>query len=192
MQKNSLYPIFIKPENVRFLLVGGGNVAEEKLRFLLKSSPNATVKVIAKSFKKIFLDLPKTDQVECLKKPFSPVDLEGINLLIAATENKETNLAIRQAAKEKNILVNVADTPDLCDFYLGGIVTKGNIKIAISTNGKSPTLAKRLRQLLEDILPEDIDELSENMNEYRQSLKGTFEEKVEALNQLTKDFINKS
>jgi precorrin-2 dehydrogenase/sirohydrochlorin ferrochelatase len=74
---------------------------------------------------------------------------------------------------------------------LGGIVSKGNVKIAISTNGKSPTTAKRLRQLLEEVIPEDINELVENINEYRKTLKGDFEYKVEALNKLTEGLVSK-
>ena len=81
--------------------------------------------------------------------------------------------------------------PPFCDFYMGGIVTKGNVKVAISTNGKSPTTAKRLRQFFEEVLPENIDELVNNLNEYRNTLKGDFEEKVKALNEFTKSLVNK-
>ncbi|HMC00059.1 MAG TPA: hypothetical protein VKN14_03375, partial [Flavobacteriaceae bacterium] len=83
------------------------------------------------------------------------------------------------------------DTPGLCDFYLGGIVTKGNIKIAISTNGKSPTVAKRLRQFFEDVIPENIDDLVKNLNKYRKTIKGNFEKKVSTLNKITETLINK-
>ena len=86
----------------------------------------------------------------------------------------------------------MADTPDLCDFYLGGIVTKGNLKVAISTNGKSPTAAKRLRQLLEDVLPEELDDLLDNLNAYRETLKGDFEYKVKAMNEITEGLVKKS
>jgi precorrin-2 dehydrogenase / sirohydrochlorin ferrochelatase len=82
----------------------------------------------------------------------------------------------------------VADTPELCDFYLGSIITKGELKIAISTNGKSPTLSKRIREFFEDILPENINDLILNLNEYRKTLKGDFEEKVNKLNELTASF----
>ena len=109
-------------------------------------------------------------------------------IIIAATNDKSLNKAIYDVAKSKNILINVADTPDLCDFYLGSIVTKGDLKIAISTNGKSPTLAKRMREMFENILPENIDELLQNLQNYRQQLKGNFEEKVNQLNELTKNF----
>ena len=85
----------------------------------------------------------------------------------------------------------MADTPELCDFYLGSIVTKGDLKIAISTNGKSPTLSKRIREFFEDILPDNINDLILNLNEYRKTLKGNFEEKVDALNEITKSFKNK-
>jgi siroheme synthase-like protein len=80
----------------------------------------------------------------------------------------------------------VADTPHLCDFYLGSIVQKGDLKIAISTNGKSPTLAKRIRAFLEDVIPTDIQETMDGLEAYRNSLKGDFEAKIKALNELTK------
>ena len=88
-------------------------------------------------------------------------------------------------------LVNVADNPPYCDFYMGGIVTKGNVKVAISTNGKSPTTAKRLRQFFEDVIPENVDDLVKNLNEYRKTIKGNFEEKVEKLNEFTKSLVEK-
>ena len=74
---------------------------------------------------------------------------------------------------------------------MGGIVTKGNVKVAISTNGKSPTTAKRLRQFFEDVIPEDVDDLVKNLNEYRKTIKGDFEQKVETLNEVTKRLIEK-
>jgi precorrin-2 dehydrogenase/sirohydrochlorin ferrochelatase len=83
----------------------------------------------------------------------------------------------------------VADTPELCDFYLGGIVNKGNIKIAISTNGKSPTKAKRLRQFFEDVIPDEVDDLAQNLNRFRKTIKGDFALKVTKLNRLTKGLI---
>ncbi len=89
-------------------------------------------------------------------------------------------------------MVNVADNPPLCDFYMGGIVTKGNLKIAISTNGKSPTLAKRIRQWLEGFLPEETDALLDKLYEYRNSLKGYFEQKIVAMNALTEKLLKKN
>jgi len=84
-----------------------------------------------------------------------------------------------------HLLVNVADTPDLCDFYLGSTVQKGALKVGISTNGQSPTLAKRFREILEDVLPEDVPSLLKNLKSIRDRLKGDFEYKVNTLNTIT-------
>ena len=77
----------------------------------------------------------------------------------------------------------------MCDFYLGGIVTKGNVKIAISTNGKSPTMAKRLRQFFEKVLPENLDDVVLNLNVVRDKITGDFAKKVTDLNRITKGLI---
>ena len=75
---------------------------------------------------------------------------------------------------------------------MGGIVTKGNVKVAISTNGKSPTTAKRLRQFFEEVIPDDIDEMVQNLNEYRKTIKGDFEKKVDKMNEITKKLVEKA
>ena len=97
---------------------------------------------------------PEGGSVIYLKRKFQPEDVESADLVIAATELREVNQAVYDAAKQHRRLCNIADTPDLCDFYLGSIVTRGPLKIAISTNGQSPTFAKRFRQFLEAELPE--------------------------------------
>lgn len=164
----------------------------EKLQFLLKSSPNAQVTAVSREFSQDFLDLASTtDTVTVIEDVYHEKYLGGKHIVIAATDDKSVNRQIRDEAKERFLLVNVADTPDLCDFYLGGIVTKGNLKIAISTNGKSPTAAKRFRQLLEEVLPEEIDDLLDNLNAYRDTLKGDFEYKVKAMNEITEGLVKK-
>ncbi|WP_425636964.1 precorrin-2 dehydrogenase/sirohydrochlorin ferrochelatase family protein [Algoriphagus yeomjeoni] len=189
---NHLYPIFLKVHELNTLLVGGGFVATEKLEFLLKSSPHAQVTVVSPMFRPEFLELAeKAETVTLVTDVYHEKYLGGKHMVIAATDDKAVNRQIRDEAKERFLLVNVADTPDLCDFYLGGIVTKGNLKIAISTNGKSPTAAKRLRQLLEDVLPEELDDLLDNLNAYRDTLKGDFEYKVKAMNEITEGFVKK-
>lgn len=191
MAQNELYPIFLKVSRLNILIVGGGTVALEKLSFLLKSSPNANVLVVSKDFDLELLELIREFDISTVKAAYSKTALKNKHIVIAATNNVEVNKKIHMDSKDENILVNVADTPELCDFYLGGIVTKGNIKIAISTNGKSPTLAKRLRQFFEDVIPDDINELAENLNEFRKSIKGEFKEKVAILNDLTKGIVQK-
>jgi precorrin-2 dehydrogenase/sirohydrochlorin ferrochelatase len=190
---NTLYPIFLKTENFNILIVGGGFVGTEKLSFILKNSPNANITVVAKLISDEIKSMVKgQSSIVLLEKSFEASDLENKQLVIAATADKTLNESIYHAAKVKSILINVADTPELCDFYLGSIVTKGDLKIAISTNGKSPTLSKRIREFFEEMLPENINDLILNLNEYRKTLKGNFEEKVSALNEITKSFNKKS
>lgn len=189
MSKNELYPIFLKVHQLNVLIVGGGNVALEKLTFLLKSSPNANVKMVAPYIKKEVEDLATKHRVELVLKPYHDSFIDDKHIVIVATNSHEVNLRIYNDCKEKHLLVNVADTPQLCDFYLGGIVTKGDIKIAISTNGKSPTMAKRLRQFFEEVIPEEVDELVQNLNQFRRGIKGDFASKVSKMNKLTKGLL---
>ena len=186
---NELYPIFLKTEELNILIVGGGRIGAEKLHFLLKSSPRARVEVLAEEFAPEVIALAQKFCVPLVKTRFRENHLNDKSIVVAATNDRVVNEEIYARCREKKILVNVADNPDLCDFYLGGIVTKGNLKIAISTNGKSPTMAKRLRQYFETEFPDDMDELLENLHAYRKSLKGDFREKVNALNELTKNFV---
>lgn len=184
---NTLYPIFLKPSKLRLLIIGGGDIGYEKLFFIYKNSPDVEVEVISKEFCSEIIEFEekKQYQVALKKKEFEKHDLEGKNLVIAATNDNELNIQISKWCKESNILVNVADTPTLCDFYLSSIVTKGDLKIAISTNGKSPTFAKRFREVLEEIIPESTNSLIDNLNEIRNELKTDFSEKVKKLNEIT-------
>ena len=191
MERNNLYPIFLKVKNLHVLIVGGGYVAEEKLTFLLKSSPDAKVTMVSPMFREGTIELAKKGDVTLIKKKYSRRYLKGKHMVVATTDIPEVNVKVYKDCRKRSILVNVADNPPYCDFYMGGIVTKGNVKVAISTNGKSPTTAKRLRQFFEDVIPENIDDLVKNLNEFRKTIKGDFEEKVETLNEFTKGLIEK-
>ena len=189
--RNNLYPIFLKAKALHVLIIGGGNVAEEKLHFLLKSSPDARVTIVSPMFREGTLALATAFDGELIQEKYNKSFLEGKHLVIATTDVPEINVAVYNACKARHILVNVADNPPYCDFYMGGIVTKGHVKIAISTNGQSPTTAKRLRQFFEDVIPDDVDDLVQNLNEFRKTIKGDFEHKVQTLNEFTKGLIRK-
>jgi len=189
---NPLYPIFLKLHKLRMLIVGAGEVGYEKLFFILKSSPDARITVVATWTSEEVEELvARHPSVTLHIKPFEVYDVENKDLVIAATNDSALNVQVREAAKARDILVNVADTPDLCDFYLGSIVTRGPLKLGISTNGQSPTFAKRFRQMLEDILPESTETLIENLYQFRNQLKGDFTHKVRQLNELTESLIEK-
>lgn len=189
---NPLFPIFLKANQLKVLIVGGGYVALEKLTALWNNSLEAEVKLVAPEVKKEIKDFLNTDKnIEILERKFEVEDLEGIDWVIIAVGEIGLSEAIRIEAKKQNLLVNVADKPNLCDFYLGSIVTKGNLKLAISTNGKSPTFAKRLKQVFNDSLPENMEESLDNLNRLRENLKGDFQEKVDTLNKITASLVEK-
>ena len=189
-KKNQLYPVFLKLEQLELLLVGAGNVGLEKLNSLLANSPGAKISVIAPHIKEDIRKLVfKHPSCKIFQREFQPGDLDNKDLVILATDNKALHEQIKTQATEKGILVNVADTPELCDFYLSSIVQKGNLKIAISTNGKSPTAAKRIKEVLHDALPGELDEVIENLHKVRSKLNGNFEYKVKKLNKLTKTLV---
>lgn len=189
--RNNLYPIFLKAKALHVLIIGGGNVAEEKLHFLLKSSPDAKVTIVSPMFREGTLALATSFDVELIHDTYNDSYLKGKHLVIVTTDVPDVNVAVYNDCKARHILVNVADNPPYCDFYMGGIVTKGHVKIAISTNGQSPTTAKRLRQFFEDVIPENVDDLVQNLNEFRKTIKGDFEQKVQTLNEFTKGLISK-
>jgi precorrin-2 dehydrogenase/sirohydrochlorin ferrochelatase len=188
-ERNNLYPIFLKTKELEVLIVGGGFVAEEKLRFLLKSSPDAKVTMVAPFFREETIAIAQKGKVNRITDSYNDTYLQGKHLVIATTDVPEVNIQVYKDCRSQNKLVNVADNPPYCDFYMGGIVTKGNVKVAISTNGKSPTTAKRLRQFFEEVIPEDINQLVQNLNSYRKTIKGNFEQKVETLNKLTESLV---
>ncbi|MFD1017488.1 precorrin-2 dehydrogenase/sirohydrochlorin ferrochelatase family protein [Winogradskyella rapida] len=191
MERNNLYPIFLKASQLKVLIIGGGYVAEEKLTFLLKSSPDASVTMVAPMFREGTLAIAGTGDVQTITDTYNSHYLKGHHIVIATTDVPEVNIEIYKDCRAQDKLINVADNPPYCDFYMGGIVTKGHVKVAISTNGKSPTTAKRLRQFFEDVIPENIDDLVKNLNIYRKTIKGDFEQKVEKLNEFTKGLVEK-
>ena len=190
-ERNNLYPIFLKAQSLNVLIVGGGYVAEEKLRFLLKSSPDACVTMVSPMFRENTISLAKKANVTLIKDAYNKCYLKRKHIVVATTNVPEINVKVYKHCRKRSLLVNVADNPPYCDFYMGGIVTKGHVKVAISTNGKSPTTAKRLRQFFEDVIPENVDDLVKNLNEYRKTIKGDFGQKVETLNEFTKGLIEK-
>ncbi|MDQ6609312.1 MAG: TSUP family transporter [Bacteroidota bacterium] len=189
---NNLFPVFLKLENLKLLVVGGGYVGLEKLRAVLLNSPAVQLTLVAKQISEEIRNFTNAySNVSLIEKEFEPSDLDGVELVIVAVNDKETSRYIKDVAKEKKLLVNVADTPDLCDFYLGSIVQKGALKIGISTNGKSPTVAKRVKEAINDMIPEEIDGVLQNVSVIRNGIAGNFDEKVKQLNALTATLVSK-
>ncbi len=187
VDSNRLFPVFLKLEELRLSIIGGGSVAAEKLNAVLANSPQVNIQLIAIDIKdEIWKLAEEYPNISIHQKAYDINDLNTANILIIAVNDVSLASAIKKGASKKNILVNVADKPDLCDFYLSSIVKKGNLKIAISTNGKSPTLAKRLKEILNDALPDEVDGILHNLSIIRTKLKGNFADKLLKLNEITK------
>ncbi len=192
-ERNNLFPVFLKLEGLDTLIVGGGNVGLEKLNALLKSSPQARITLVAAKIKDDIRTLAgAVRNLTLVERNFRARDLYNKDLVVLATDDRGLHARIKNLARKRRLLVNVADTPELCDFYLGSVVTKGNLKIGISTNGKSPTIAKRIREYLEEALPEDTNLLLKNMQKIRQRMKGDFADKVKMLNDLTSSWLKRT
>lgn len=187
---NTLFPVFLKPDKLETLLVGGGYVAMEKLEAIFGNCPAAHVKIVGREVSAEIKEFARKRSIPFEERAFAESDLHQKDMVIVAIDDKQVGKHIHQLCKSRNLLVNVADTPDLCDFYLSSVVQKGNLKIAISTNGKSPTVAKRVKEVLNEVFPAEIDDVLTNMTQIRQKLNGDFSDKVKQLNAITASLVN--
>jgi siroheme synthase-like protein len=143
----SLFPIFVKLQGRLVIVVGGGSVAEGKIAGLLAAG--ARVRVISPAITPTFAEWVRECKIEWLPKVFESGDLMGAYLAIAATSAPGVNDVVFREAEARGVFCNAVDDIEHCHFYYGSIVQRGDLQIAVSTNGKSPALAQRLRQELE-------------------------------------------
>ncbi|HEY0670105.1 MAG TPA: bifunctional precorrin-2 dehydrogenase/sirohydrochlorin ferrochelatase [Sphingobacteriaceae bacterium] len=187
---NELFPVFLKLNDLHLLLVGAGNIGLEKLVAIVKNSPQTTITVVAEEISDDVKELVgKYPNITLLQKSFEAGDLDEADIVFVAANNPDLDRLIKEEARKRKLLVNFADKPALCDFYLGSVVQKGSLKLGISTNGKSPTIAKRLKEVLDDALPEELEEALNNLNKIRNMLQGDFSNKVKKLNEITEILI---
>lgn len=141
------YPVFLNIRGRTCLVVGGGEVAERKVQLLVKRG--ARVRVVSPHVNEGIKSLVAQGNVELVTRTFKPGDLEGAFLAIAATDDTGVNHQVAVEAERRNTLVNVVDTPSEGNFIVPSLIHKGGLTIAISTGGRSPALARKLRQELE-------------------------------------------
>lgn len=161
------YPIMLRLAGKRCVVVGGGKVAERKIRSLLPTG--ATIIVVSPFSTEMISEWAATGQLELLPRPFEKNDLEGAVLVIAATNQPETNLAIYQAIKPYQ-WINVVDRPDLCTFTVPATLERGELQIAVSTGGRNPGLAKKLRKQLEQWVGADYEDYLHFLGSTRQQI----------------------
>jgi precorrin-2 dehydrogenase/sirohydrochlorin ferrochelatase len=160
-----LYPVALCVSGRLCVVIGGGEVAERKIEALVKAG--AMVRVISP-------DPPPSEGIEILTRTYRKGDLEGAFLAIAATDDREVNIAVSREAGERGIPVNVVDDPALCTFFVPSVITRGELQLSISTGGKCPSLAKRIRRELEDLYGEDYGEYLQIMGEARREIIARF------------------
>ena len=191
-EKNELFPVFLKLNDLAVLIIGGGKVALEKLSAVLSNSPKSKVTIVTENaIDELVEFIDSFPNINLILASFDTTYLDGQQVVISAINDIETSLKIKKIVNERGILFNSADKPELCDFYLGSTVTKGNLKIGISTNGKSPTIAKRLKEIFNENIPEEIDNSLINLSKIRNHLKGDFQQKVIELDKITSELKDK-
>ena len=166
------FPLFLDINKRHCLVIGGGSVASRKVKSLLKSG--AVVTLIAPDIIPEINDLAKQDKIQIVLREYQESDLVRAFLVIAATNNVNINQQIADQANAANILVNVADNPDLGSFIFPSVVDRSPVTIAISTGGASPVFARQLRMRLDTMIPKSSGALAAITEEYRELVKQTF------------------
>jgi precorrin-2 dehydrogenase/sirohydrochlorin ferrochelatase len=168
MNTASLFPMFLKLEGRKCLVLGAGSVGEQKIRGLLDCG--ARVVVVAPFASAAVREWASRGALTWIQRPVEMTDLDGVFLVVAATSSIEVNHAIYREAQARAVLCNVVDDPPHCDFYYPAVVRRGQLQIAISTAGLSPALAQRIRKQLEEEFPLVYESWLEELGSRRASL----------------------
>lgn len=167
------FPLCINLEDKNFLVVGSGMIARRKLLAISEFTRNITV------ISKEGAEGLAREGVKVINKGFDDKDLEGFDFVITATGSREQDEAIVAACKSRGIPVNAADDREECDFFLPGIIKRGDLVVSVSTSGRSPAYSKHLREQIEDIIPDNIEKVLDIMGELRKSLPSKVESQKE-------------
>jgi len=162
----SYYPIFLNLTYKKALVVGGGLVAQRKVETLLEHG--ASTSVVSQKLTVRLKELAEEKKIQYLGPEFSEEYLDDMFLVIAATDDQELNHRVSLCAQERGLLVNAVDQPEDCNFIVPSIVRRGDLQVAISTSGKSPALARKLRQELEVQFGEEYEKLLSLMGSIRE------------------------
>jgi siroheme synthase-like protein len=165
----SYYPIMLDIEGKRCVVVGGGQVALRKVETLLQHG--AVVEVISPELCPELEELASNGSVKATLRPYRAGDLQGAAVAIAAADDSETNKSVSREALESGPLVNVVDVPELSSFIVPSALCRGDLTIAVSTNGRSPALSRRIRADLESKFGEEYSQLVSLVEEVRSELK---------------------
>jgi siroheme synthase-like protein len=163
------YPVVIRLADRPVLVVGGGAVALRKTQGLLASG--AVVTVVSPLFVSEFRELAAQGAVTLIERGYASSDLDGQWLVVAATNNRDVQQQISDEADARRVFVNCVDDPDRCSFILPAVERRGPVLVAVSTQGRSPSLAGYLRNLLRDALPDNLEQLAEDLAAQRREFQ---------------------
>jgi precorrin-2 dehydrogenase / sirohydrochlorin ferrochelatase len=181
----SLFPMFMKLTGRECLVVGAGKVGEPKIRGLIDTG--ARVHVVALQASAQVREWAKAGKIDLELRAFVPDDLDGKFLAVVATASNSLNQLVYRHAEQRGVLCNVVDVPELCDFFYPAVVQRGDLQIAVSTNGQSPSLAQKIRQQLEGQFGPGYADWVEQLGETRRLILGSEldkETKLELLHSL--------
>lgn len=185
-KKNSLqpnrsyYPVYLDLKGKKCIIIGGGRVAERKCRSLIKHGADVTV--ISPDITKRLADYKRKGKIRHLTRLYRKGDIESAFLAIAATDSQEINERVYTEATDKNILLNVVDNPDFCNFIVPSVFERGNLKIAISTGGASPAVAKRIRKEIEALYNREFSKYLNFLKRIRGLIKDSVKKREEREN----------
>ncbi len=165
----SYYPVFVNLQGKHCLVVGGGEIATRKVQGLLEAE--ARIVVVSPHLSQPLADLTAQGLIRYRSRPFRADDVVDCALVIGATDQPDVNMAVYKAARDHHVWVNIVDTPEACDFIAPAIVRRGDLQIAISTGGQSPTLAKRIRMQLEELYGSEYARLLETLGRERRRMR---------------------
>jgi precorrin-2 dehydrogenase / sirohydrochlorin ferrochelatase len=169
-QPSALFPAFLKLAGRKCLVVGAGKVGQSKIEGLLTTG--AALIVVAPRASESVQAWAEAGDLRWSARAFEPADLDGVLLAVVATSSPLLNEWVCEEARRRGVLCNVVDDPAHCDFYYPAVVRRGALQIAISTDGKSPALAQRLRKQLEDEFEPRYADWMEHLGRLRQQLFG--------------------
>ena len=168
-QHRDLFPAFLNIQGKTCIIIGGGDVAGRKAESLMECGADTTV--ISPRVTPRLEAWVKKGQLTWRKKTFTPEDLDTAFAVFAATDSSDENKRIVDACRQKDILVNAADEPRLCDFFVPSVLRRKSLSIAVSTEGKSPLLAKNIREALEEVITADYGEFLEMLGSARSQIR---------------------
>lgn len=182
------FPLFISLDNLPCLVVGGGKVALRKVKTLLEYGARVTV-----TAPKVDEELEKIPGITIHKRNFKEADLDGTELVFAATSDEECNRRLSRLCRERRIFINVADVPEECDFYFPALVRRGDVVVGVSTGGKSPAAAKKIKEKIDSCLPQSLSGFVEETGQLRTAIldSGQKAEENSEYNKQIQDYFKK-